>query len=71
MGMRGERHMWLSCIVFIAHAQHNTTRTINMDRGKRAWEGSEQSAYLGWNVTESEQHREDSSRDLELECRKG
>ena len=43
MGMHGERNTWLSC--FIAHAQHNTARTTNMDRrGSRAQEGSVQHA---------------------------
>ena len=71
MGMRGERNVWLSCIVFVAHAQHNATRMTDVDRGERAWEESEQCTHVSLNVTKSEQHRKDSGRDLEPEHWKG
>ena len=66
-----KKHM-IEQYLFVAHAQHNTTRTTNMDRrGRRAWEGSEQRACRWLDVIENEQDREDSAaRALRVRARK-
>ena len=63
MGMCGERNTWLSC--FVAHAQHNTARTI--DEGEELGKGGNITHVASLNVTENQQDREDSSRDLKPE----
>ena len=64
MGMCGKRNTWLSC--FVAHAQHKAARTTNMgaELGKEA-----NSVHVP--VTENQQDREDSGRDVKLERWKG
>ena len=48
---------------FIAHAQHNASRTIEEALGREA-----NSVHIaGLNVTENQQDREDSGRDMEAE----
>ena len=81
MGMHGEKNTWLSCTVFFfffVHAQHNATRTTNMDRRgprePRSREGSEQRACRRLErdrKSARQQDREDNGRDLEPEAREG
>ena len=58
---------------FVAHAQHNTTR-IDRELGKKAnnmlGKKANNTRVAGLNVTENQQDRDDSGRDLESECRK-
>ena len=72
MGMHGERNTWLSCTVLlrmlnIMQLEQQTCIEEGEELGKEA-----NSAHVaGLNVTENQQDREDSGRNLESERWKG
>ena len=53
---------------FVAHAQHNASRTIE---GEALRKEANSAHFADLNMTENQQDREDSSRDMETERQEG